>query len=390
MNLFRLKTGLLKFGKKFLKEIIIAFVLAIVAAIIIEVYLDHSRNKMLENNTKAVATLMVYNAKAELIASASGIFISSDGNLVTNYHVIKNAYNIDAKLSSGAYYKVKECIGISKIHDLAILKFDAKDVPFIKIRKVDKINIGEAVFTIGSPIGLEKSVSEGIISNPQRQEGGIDLIQFTAPISSGNSGGGLFTKHGIIIGITTNTIIPSQPNENVQNLNFAVPVKYVEKAITGQDIEFTENNPDFYYSQGVIYSNKKEYEKAEACLKKAISKDVNYVDAYIKLGEIYYYLEKYDDEVKVLEVAKTIMPNDTDVYFSLANAYEDISKYDLAISAYEKNLELKPNDKDALYDICVLYIMTGLKNKAVKFIPTLSKMNPGLGKEIEMLISQTK
>ena len=145
-------------------------------------------------------------------------------------------------------------------------------------------------------------------------------------------------------------------DEIVQNLNFAVPVKYVEKAVTGQDIDFTENSPDYYYSQGVIYFNKKKYEKAEECLKKAISKDVKYVNAYTKLGELYYELERYDDEVKVLEIAKSLMPNDPDIYFYLAMAYEDISKFDSAILAYEKNLELRPNDKDALY-VFVFFIL---------------------------------
>jgi tetratricopeptide (TPR) repeat protein len=390
MNLFLKNLGLLKFAKRFMKEIIIALVLAITAGVIIEYYLDYSKKNMLENNSKAVATLIVYDAKKEIISTASGIFISPDGTLVTNYHVINKAYSIDAKLSSGAYYKLKDVIGLSKKHDLAILKFDAKEVPFIKIRKVDKIAIGDSIFTIGSPIGLEKSVSAGIISNPQRKEGDIELIQFTAPISSGNSGGGLFTKKGIIIGITSNSIIPFKKDEIVQNLNFAVPVKYVEKAITGQDIEFTENNPDYYYSQGVIYFDKKEYEKAEQCLNKAISKDAKYARAYTKLGELYYELERYDDEVKVLKIAKSLMPNDPNIYFYLAMAYEDISKFDSAILAYERNLELRPNDKDALYGICILYIINGSKEKAIKLIPALSKMNSGMGKEIEMLVSQSK
>lgn len=390
MNLFPENLELLKFVKKFTKEIIIALVLAIVAAVMLEFYLDYNKKKMLENNEKAIAKLIIYNAKKEIISTASGIFISPDGKLVTNYHVISKASFIDAKLSSGAYYRVKDLIGISKKHDLAILQFEAKEVPFIKIGKVDNIAIGDSVFTIGSPIGLEKSVSEGIISNPQRKVGDIELIQFTAPISSGNSGGGLFTKNGRIIGITSSSIVSPEKDEIVQNINFAVPVKYVERAVTGHDIDFTENSPDYYYSQGVIYLDKKKYEQAEECLKKAISKDVKYAKAYTTLGQLYYELERYNDEVKVLEAAISLIPNDPDVYFTLGTAYEDVSKYDSALLAYEKNLKLRPDDKDALYNICILYIIKGSKEKALKFIPALSKKNPGMGKEIEMLVKQSK
>ena len=139
MNLFCKNPGLLKFVKKFTKEIIIALVLAIVAAAMIEFYLDYSKKNMLENNAKAVAKLIVYNAKKEVISTASGVFISPDGKLVTNYHVINNAYSsIDAKLSSGAYYKAKYIIGVSKKHDLAILQFEAKEVPLSKSGKLIK------------------------------------------------------------------------------------------------------------------------------------------------------------------------------------------------------------------------------------------------------------
>lgn len=386
-----IKSGFFKIIRKFIKEIIIALVLAIVAAILIEYHLDYAKKKAIEENAKAIATLKVYDSKMQTITIASGIFISADGKLVTNYHVINKAYEtIDAKLSSGAFYRLKGVVGISKKHDLAVLEFDAKEVPFIKIKKGVKIEIGEQVFTIGSPVGLEKSVSEGVISNPQRNEGEVELIQFTAPISSGNSGGGLFTKNGTIIGITTSTFMSSNQKYNVQNLNFAVPIKYVEKALIGQNIEFTENNPDYYYSLGVIHTNKKEYDKAEECLKKAIVIDSAYENAYTKLGEVYYEQERYNDEVKVFEVAKSLMPNDPDIFFYLAMAYEDISKYELAIKAYEKNLELKPNDKDALYDICILYIIVGRKDKATKLVPLLNKMNSGLAKEIEILAARTK
>jgi predicted negative regulator of RcsB-dependent stress response len=345
-----------KFFTKWTKELIIAFVLAIVAAVSIEIYLEQHKMAVMENNSRAIAKLIVYNSKMDQIGTASGIFISSDGKLVTNYHVIEKASTIQAKMYSGAFFVLKSLIGINKTYDLAILEFDAKDIPYVKIKKDIEIKAGEAVFTIGSPMGLEKTISEGIISNPERKENGVDLIQFTAPISSGSSGGGLFNNKGNIVGITTSMLVEGKSSPNAQNLNFAVPVKYVEKAMTGGDINFTDNSPDYYYSQGVIYTNKKEYAKAIECLKKAISKDSKYANAYVQLGEIYYETEQYDQEVNVLEYGIKLLPKDPDVSLSLAMAYEDIGKYQEAIDNYKSTLIYRNNDKDALYYLCILEI----------------------------------
>jgi tetratricopeptide (TPR) repeat protein len=375
--------------KKFAKELVIAFVLAIIAAIAIEIYLQHHRTMVMESNAKAIAKLYVYDSKRELIATASGIFISSDGKLVTNCHVIEDAADISAKLSTGAYYALKSLIGINKSHDLAVLQFDAKEVPYVKIKYNVEVNTGESVFAIGSPMGLENSISEGIVSNPDRKEGNVELIQFTAPISSGSSGGGLFNHHGNIVGITTSMMVGRQTNENAENINFAVPVKYIEKAITGEDINFTENSPDYYYSQGVIYSNKKEYEKAIVCLKKAIQIDDKYAGAYTQLGEIYYDTGQYQQEVTVLENAKQLLPNDPDVFLSLAMADEDIGKYQDAIDDYKSTLTYRNNDKDALYALCFLEIMVGNRNEATNDIEELAKVNFGLADEMKMLLKRT-
>ncbi len=323
------------------------------------------------------------------IATGSGIFISPNGKLVTNSHVIEGYSTVRAKLSSGAYYVLKGVVGASKRHDLAILQFEANDVPYVRIKKIDKVTIGESVFTIGSPLGLEKTVTEGIISNPERKDGDIELIQFTAPISSGNSGGGLFNQKGIILGITSNTILPTRTDEAVQNINFAVPIKYVEKASTGNDIEFTENSPDYFYSEGVIYNNKKEYDKAEESFKSAIQTDSQYANAYIDLGDVYYKTGKCEEEVNVLLYAQKLMPNNPDVNFSLATAYEDISEYRLAIETYEKVLKYRPDDKDALDNVCLLYIIIGQNRNAIEHIKQLSKLDVGMSNELDILVKRT-
>lgn len=212
----------------------------------------------------------------------------------------------------------------------------------------------------------------------------MDFIQFTAPISPGSSGGGLFNLHGRMLGITTSAFI----EQGAQNLNLAVPVKYIDRASEGVT-EFTKDSPDFYYAQGAFYASKKDYERAEKNFKNAITMDPSYVNAYTSLGDLYYDTGKYDEKITVLERAKTILPDDPDINAALALAYENMSRFDEAIAAHKKVLKFRPEDKDALYFVCLLSLVTGRDNDALNYLPRLRKVDPGTAKEIEMLMSRT-
>lgn len=141
------------FSKRFSKEIIIALILAVLAAIAIEIVDKKREEGILLNNQKAIAMVEVYDKDAGLLGQGSGVFIAHkgvcDGTLVTNYHVIEGAKSITAKLSSGAYYVAKEILAADKNYDIAIIQFEAKDVPCVKgLGDSDKVKIGDKVFAI--------------------------------------------------------------------------------------------------------------------------------------------------------------------------------------------------------------------------------------------------
>ena len=374
-----------RLARRYARELIVAFVLAIVAAALYEPVKDFLAKRALQSASKAVAKLFIQDANGKRI-TASGVFISPDGLLVTNAHVATAARggNLLAQLTSThAFYEVKKIVGVNPAYDIAVLQFQASEVPFVPINKAIIAQAGEHVWAIGSPEGLEGSTSEGVISRPQRQIKGVDFIQFTAPISRGSSGGGLFNLNGRMLGITTSAVI----DEGAQNLNFAVPIKYIDRASEGTT-EFTKDSPDFYYAQGAIYANKKDYERAEANFRNAIRMDHNYVNAYTGLGDMYYDAGRYDDEITILEAAKAILPNDPDINVALGAAYEDQSRFDEAIAAYKKVLKSRPEDKDALYWVCLLDLVTGQDNDVSNYLPRLKKVNEGTGKEIEMLMTR--
>lgn len=179
----------------------------------------------------AVCYIEVYDRAGQAVASGSAFAVSSDGRLVTNYHVIEGVYSAKAKFPDGTVYDVKKVMAYDVARDVAVLKIDATGLTTLKLGSSSAIVSGETVYTLGSPQGLDNTIANGIISTVEREVDGQKYIQITAPISPGSSGGALLNAKGECIGITTGTLAG-------QNLNFAVPIDDV-KSYLDKDVNLT-------------------------------------------------------------------------------------------------------------------------------------------------------
>ncbi len=157
------------------------------------------------------------------ISGGSGFIVSSDGNILTNNHVIKDASKITVVLNNGKEH-VAKLVGSDPRTDLAIIKIDAKNLPFLTFGNSDKLEIGEWVIAIGSPFALQSSLTVGVISAKNRQNLRItdfeDFLQTDAAINPGNSGGPLLNIKSEVIGV--NTAIVSQSG-GYMGIGFAIP-----------------------------------------------------------------------------------------------------------------------------------------------------------------------
>jgi len=243
--------GPARFIRHWSKELAIASALAIVAAIIIDpLWAKHEKQlkqQAIENDLKAVATLEVFDSRNKPVGQGSGFFITTSGILVTNFHVVKEAGNVRAHLPSGAFYTLKSFGPIDEKADIAVLQFDARETPSIKgFGDSDSIKIGDEVYALGTPNGLEATYSAGTVSNPSREVEGQTFIQFSARISPGSSGGGLFDLDGEVIGITAGSEnIRTGPQAGLaQNLNLAVPINRVRNTLNPEGgYELKEDSP---------------------------------------------------------------------------------------------------------------------------------------------------
>jgi S1-C subfamily serine protease len=170
--------------------------------------------------------------KFEQIGTGSGVIISSDGYIVTNNHVIKDANEIEITLNNKKKYKA-ELIGADKSNDIALLKIDADiDLPYVPFADSNNVKVGEWVLAVGNPYNLTSTVTAGIVSAKGRDlegNGNIEsFIQTDAAVNPGNSGGALVNARGELVGI--NTAISSKTGSFV-GYSFAVPSNIAKKVV---------------------------------------------------------------------------------------------------------------------------------------------------------------
>ncbi len=182
----------------------------------------------------------------------SGFIINEDGFLVTNFHVIEGETQIsvavyhmrDGQLEPKVYKQVR-IVSVNKFQDMALLKIDDKDTPkfkYVLLGSADNLAVGEGVFAIGSPLGLERTVTQGIISTKTREFEGSLYLQTTAQINPGNSGGPLFNLAGEVVGITNMKITFGE------GLGFAIPIEGVKFFLDHRDAyAYSNDNPSNPY-----------------------------------------------------------------------------------------------------------------------------------------------
>ena len=163
-------------------------------------------------------------------ATGSGVIISTDGYIVTNNHVVDGADELTVTLTDNKEYSAR-IIGADKTTDLALIKIDGKQLPAIKIANSDDVKVGEWVLAIGNPLGLNNTVTAGIISAKARTLGanGVEsFIQTDAAINAGNSGGALVNTNGELVGI--NAMLYSQTG-SYSGYGFAIPTAMMNKVV---------------------------------------------------------------------------------------------------------------------------------------------------------------
>ncbi|HOW34992.1 MAG TPA: trypsin-like peptidase domain-containing protein [Candidatus Omnitrophota bacterium] len=183
---------------------------------------DRAISNLFSQNADAVVLIGAADRSGKNSRAGTGFVITPDGFIVTNYHLLDKAKRIVIKLKNNTGYLKVKIVAIDTINDIALIKISGKNLSTVKLGDSDSVKVGQRVVTIGNPLGLAETVSDGLISSLRNTSKGVGLLQISVPLSPGSSGGPLFNLAGEVVGVT----VASHPKG--QNLNFAVPINAVK------------------------------------------------------------------------------------------------------------------------------------------------------------------
>ncbi|MCP4049793.1 MAG: serine protease [bacterium] len=179
-------------------------------------------SKLVEKTQPAVVTIITYDKKKNVTGMGTGFFIDKKGHLITNFHVLEGAYSAKVKAHNSTTYPVWSVIAEDEKMDIVKVLAGIPETSYDSVKVNDKLpTVAERLVVIGSPMGLELTVSEGIVSAVRSIEEIGNFFQMSAPISKGSSGSPVINMKGEVIGVATFQFVEGQ------NLNFAVPGQYI-------------------------------------------------------------------------------------------------------------------------------------------------------------------
>ncbi|MGH9404977.1 MAG: trypsin-like peptidase domain-containing protein [Terriglobia bacterium] len=302
------------------------------------------------------------DAKGAVIAFGSGVVVAP-GRVVTNRHVIEDG--IRFRVEHGGRTWPAKLVRVDPDHDLAELSVPGLTAPAVHVRPSSTLNVGEKVYAIGSPEGLELTISEGLISG-LRDFDRERVIQTSAAISPGSSGGGLFDSEGRLVGITTFYL------KGGQSLNFALPAEWSlavdrqpKNAARAPRSESLALSALVWFELGLKAQDVGKCDLAVRDYKQAMRLKPDYSAAWRNLGLAYIGIGQLQEAVGAFEQAVSVNPNDEPAWFCLGALYGNLGKYSEAVGAEEKALGLKPSYGRAWYVLGFVFDKLGQHDKAV-------------------------
>jgi tetratricopeptide (TPR) repeat protein len=313
----------------------------------------------------AIVIVKTLDAQNKLIKQGSGVLIPS-GKIATNCHVVEG----------GAFYQVGRgkqlfpAILFAEDSDKDICLLDAKGIKGkpVQLGKAASLKMGDTVYAVGAPLGLELSLSDGIVA--QLRGGPPPLIQTTATISLGSSGGGLFDGEARLVGLTTLYI------EGGQNLNFAMPVEWIGEVKPGRKMVAGGRSQTEWLKRAIALEKMKDWKGLHDWDQKWTKSEPGEANAWFSLGFAYHNLKRHDDAIEAYRQTLRINPEHGLAWNNLGNAYADLTRYNDAVEAYRQALRINPENAGFWNNLGNVYRALKRYNDAVNAYRQALRINP--------------
>jgi len=323
-----------------------------------------------------VVVVKTLDAQDKVKTQGSGVLLPS-GRIATDCHVVEG----------GVSYRVgrgKELLSATlyaEDGDKDICLLDAKDIEGkpAELGKAAGLKVGDPVYAVGAPQGLELSLSHGIVA---QLLGGArpPLIQTTAAISPGSSGGGLFDGEGRLVGLTTFYL------ERGQSLNFAMPVEWIAEVKPGRRPAAEGPSYTEWWERVIVLEKTEDWQGLLDWCRKWTKREPKSADAWCNLGFAYGILGLHNDAVKACRQAIRINSENADAWTCLGVAYDGLHRYSNAIEAYRQAIRINPQYARTWYEIGTAYLSSGNQQAALRAVRELRRLDPKQADELLNLI----
>jgi tetratricopeptide (TPR) repeat protein len=357
-----------------------------------------SPSQIFEKVKDSVVVVKALDVTGRTITQGSGVLLPS-GKIGTNCHVVKNGVSFQA--GGGKHFVPATLWGSNEDKDICLLDAAGLKAEPAQLGQAIHLKVGEPVYAVGAPRGLELSISDGIVS--QLRGTPPPLIQTTTAISPGSSGGGLFDAEGLLVGFTTLYI------KGAQSLNFATPVEWAEKiqpvnkAVQGsRDYDWTDRNSaliiagDWIGSRdlckqwtqsqprngkawshlGVAYMMLESYAKAMDAYRKAVRIDPEDHYTWYVLGSTYINLKRYTEAIDAYKQVVRIIPKEPGAWNRIGFVYDTLKRYPEALDAFRAAIRLDPKNAEAWESIGSIFMLLHRYNEAIDSLRESVRLNP--------------
>jgi Flp pilus assembly protein TadD len=334
-------------------------------------------DRIYDENSRSVVVIVAVDREGHSASQGSGFVVREDGAVATNYHVISGATDVKIKIGP----KVVDVEGVLYVdvdNDVALLKIAGTGYPTVHVGDAGALLVGAKVYAIGSPHGLENTISEGIVSGIREIDSKRKILQMTAAISPGSSGGPVFNEKGEVVAIATFLI------EANQNLNFALPVNLIEPALSKKElvsprdacqVDFAGTAACFYY-QGLAYGSLGEYSRAADAFSRALTADPKRTETYVNLGISYANLGRYQEALDILKGALKDQPGEPALLNTLGATYSQMGRHEEAVAIFKKSVAVKAADAAPYYGLATTYSKMNRYREALKAAKEAARFDP--------------
>ncbi|MGI9336015.1 MAG: tetratricopeptide repeat protein [Gammaproteobacteria bacterium] len=308
--------------------------------------------------SSSVVVVRALNAAGWLVAQGSGVVLSSRGDVVTNCHVVGNGLRVTLQHARIEY--PAQLTHADWGNDLCLLSAPGLSGTPAARGKTSLLNVGSPVYAVGAPLGLELSLSDGLVSS-LRETVDASIIQTTAAISKGSSGGGLFDSAGRLVGITSYYML------NGQNLNFAIPVERVEALLERRYASRAGplNSNAVWLATAIELERTRDWEGLRRHSWSRLSRNGDSAGAWAALGQALSRSNAHDRAIEAYRRALALDAGQGWAWTNLSHTYSSLGRHEAALATSTRALLLNPEASVVWHNLGVAYYGLGRYSEAV-------------------------